>query len=85
MRENARRGFFNGSRAPFGYRVVETEALGNRGRRRKKLAINDAEAEIVRACVRAGLPASGRGQDRRQRRHRDHFRKQRQTDESGGR
>jgi site-specific DNA recombinase len=49
MRENARRGFFNGSRAPFGYRVVETEALGNRGRRRKKLAINDAEAEVVRA------------------------------------
>ncbi|MDE2294414.1 MAG: recombinase family protein, partial [Gammaproteobacteria bacterium] len=49
MRENARRGFFNGSRAPFGYRVVETEALGNRGRHKKKLAINEAEAEIVRA------------------------------------
>ena len=27
MRENARRGFFNGSRPPFGYRVVETKCL----------------------------------------------------------
>ena len=49
MRENARRGFFNGSRAPFGYLVTETEALGNRGRRRKKLAINATEAEVVRS------------------------------------
>jgi site-specific DNA recombinase len=49
MRENARRGFFNGSRAPFGYRVIETEALGNRGRRRRKLAINESEAEVVRS------------------------------------
>ena len=48
-RENARRGFFAYSRAPFGYRVVETEALGNRGRRRKKFAVNDAEADVVRA------------------------------------
>ncbi len=48
MRENARRGFFNGSRAPYGYRVVATEALGNRGRRKKKLAVDESEAEIVR-------------------------------------
>ena len=39
MKENARRGFFNGSNAPFGFRAVETEALGNRGKRKKKLAI----------------------------------------------
>ncbi len=49
MRENARRGFFNGSRAPFGYRAVETEALGNRGRRKKKLLIDEGEAAVVRA------------------------------------
>jgi site-specific DNA recombinase len=48
MRENARRGFFNGSRPPFGYRVVETEVLGNRGRRKKRLAVDEAEAAVVR-------------------------------------
>ena len=48
MRENARQGFFNGSGAPFGYRTVATEALGNRGRRKRKLAIDEAEATIVR-------------------------------------
>ena len=49
MRENARRGFFNGSRPPFGYRTVETEVLGNRGRRKKRLAVDEAEASVVRA------------------------------------
>ena len=48
MKENARRGFFNGSKRAFGYRAVETEALGNRGKRKKKLAIHEGEAEIVR-------------------------------------
>jgi len=48
MQENARQGFFNGSRPPFGYQVVETEALGNKGRRKKRLAIDQAEAAIVR-------------------------------------
>src|SRR5690606_37830914 len=48
MRENARRGFFNGSAAPFGYDAVPTEVLGNRGRRKKKLVINEVEATVVR-------------------------------------
>lgn len=48
MRENARQGYFNGSRAPFGYEAVATEALGNRCRRKKKLAIHEGEAAIVR-------------------------------------
>jgi site-specific DNA recombinase len=48
MKENARQGFFNGSCAPFGYRAVTTDISGSRGRRRKKLAINEAEAGIVR-------------------------------------
>ncbi len=47
MKENARRGFFNGSRPPFGYRVQETEALGNRGKRKKHLAIDAGEAATV--------------------------------------
>ena len=45
MRENARQGFWNGNRAPFGYRTVEA---GQRGHRIKKiLAINDAEGPLV--------------------------------------
>ncbi len=48
MRENARQGFFNGSAAPFGYQAVATERLGNRGRRKKRLAIDEAEAATVR-------------------------------------
>ena len=48
MKENARRGFFNGSRPPFGYRVQEIEALGNRGKRKKHLAIDPGEAATVK-------------------------------------
>ena len=48
MRENAKRGFFNGSHAPFGYGALATEAMGNRGRRKKKLAIDEGESAIVR-------------------------------------
>lgn len=47
MNENARRGFFNGSRPPFGYHVTETEAQGARGKRKKQLDIDPAEAAIV--------------------------------------
>ena len=48
MQENARQGFFNGSKPPFGYRTVETEAIGNKGRRKKRLAVDPAEAAVVR-------------------------------------
>lgn len=48
MKENARQGFFNGSIPPFGYQAIQTETAGSRGRKRKKLAINEAEAGIVR-------------------------------------
>lgn len=48
MKENARQGFFNGSRAPFGYQAITTDISGSRGRKKKKLAINEAEAGIVR-------------------------------------
>jgi hypothetical protein len=36
-RRNARQGFFNGSRPPFGYRTVETEAIGSKGHKKKRL------------------------------------------------
>lgn len=48
MQENARQGYSNGSRPPFGYCVVETEALGNKGRKKKRLAIDPAEAAVVK-------------------------------------
>ncbi len=48
MKENARQGFFNGSCPPFGYQAISTDISGSRGRKRKKLAINEAEAGIVR-------------------------------------
>ncbi len=48
MKENARQGFFNGSKPPFGYQVITTETQGSRGRKKKKLEINEAEAGIVR-------------------------------------
>src|SRR3990172_5585452 len=48
MQENARQGFFNGSRAPYGYRAADTDVVGNRGGKRKKLVVDPAEAAIVR-------------------------------------
>ena len=48
MNENARQGFFNGSRAPFGFNAIDTEVAANRGGKRKKLVVDPAEAEIVR-------------------------------------
>ncbi len=48
MLENASRGFFNGSRAPFGYQVVETDVVGHKGKFRKRLALDETEAFIVR-------------------------------------
>ena len=48
MKENARQGYFNGSKPPFGYQAVATDRAASRGRSKKKLAINEAEAGIVR-------------------------------------
>ena len=36
MRENARQGFYNGSKPPFGYISVTTDIAGSRGRKRKE-------------------------------------------------
>ena len=48
MKENARQGFFNGSKPPFGYRTVETERIGNKGKKKKCLEIDPAEASTVK-------------------------------------
>ena len=55
MRENARQGFFNGSKAPFGYRAETTDVSGSRGRKKKKLAIDETEADVVRLIYRLYL------------------------------
>lgn len=48
MKENARQGYFNGSHAPYGYQAIVTDIAGSRGRKKKKLAIDEAESGIVR-------------------------------------
>jgi len=48
MKENARQGYFNGSKPPFGYQAVVTGQAASRGRSKKKLEINESEAGIVR-------------------------------------
>lgn len=47
MQENARQGYWNGSRPPFGYKTEEVNAEGRHGKK-KKLVIDPAEAEIAR-------------------------------------
>src|SRR6266446_2881512 len=50
MLENARQGFWNGSKPPFGYRTVEVEKRGQRIK--KHLEIEEREAAIVRQIFR---------------------------------
>jgi site-specific DNA recombinase len=47
MKENARQGYWNGSHAPFGYRAVEVGTAGARGRKKRRLEVDPAEAETV--------------------------------------
>ena len=47
MKENARQGYFNGSKPPFGFKTVLAEATGRRGQK-KRLEIDHAEAAMVR-------------------------------------
>lgn len=48
MKENARQGFFNGAKPPFGFRLKETDQVGNRGRKKKRLTVEENEAAVVR-------------------------------------
>ncbi len=47
MNENARQGYWNGARPPFGYKTIAVETKGDAIK--KKLAIEPSEAEIVKA------------------------------------
>ena len=53
MKENARQGYWNGSKPPFGYRAVEVERRGSRIK--KRLLIDPVEAETVRLIFRLFL------------------------------
>jgi site-specific DNA recombinase len=46
MKENARQGYFNGSKPPFGYRKIELDIPAAKGKK-KKLDIDEAEASVV--------------------------------------
>lgn len=60
MNENARQGFWNGARPPFGYRVVAAEQRGTKTK--KKLEIDPIYADVVRRMYRMALEGvDGRG------------------------
>jgi site-specific DNA recombinase len=61
MRENARQGFFNGSRPPIGYHTVEVELAGNKGKK-KQLEVDGPEAVVVKRVFECYLYGH-RGQD----------------------
>jgi hypothetical protein len=50
MRKNARQGFWNGSKAPYGYAVVAAEQRG--AKTKKRVAIDPVEAEVARLMFR---------------------------------
>jgi site-specific DNA recombinase len=57
MKENARQGFWNGSMAPIGYKLVEAETRGTKVK--KKLGVDSVEAETVRLMFNLYLQGDG--------------------------
>ncbi len=57
MKENARQGFYNGSRLPLGYALAEVEKRGRRTK--KRLVVDPVEAETVRLIFRLYLEGDG--------------------------
>jgi site-specific DNA recombinase len=57
MKENARQGFYNGSRVPLGYTVEDIEKRGHRTK--KRLTIDPVEAETVRLIFQLYLEGDG--------------------------
>ena len=47
MKENARRGFINGSKPPYGYRAFEVDIEGAKGKKKKRIEIDPIESVIV--------------------------------------
>ncbi|SEE64462.1 Recombinase zinc beta ribbon domain-containing protein [Rhizobiales bacterium GAS188] len=57
MRENARQGYWNGSRPPYGYRIASAEQRG--ARTKKKLEIDLLQADHIRLMFRLALHGEG--------------------------
>ena len=57
-KENARQGFWNGSRRPIGYRVVAAEQRG--AKVKKRLEIDPLHADTVRLIYRPALEGDGK-------------------------
>ncbi|NSZ58401.1 recombinase family protein [Agrobacterium tumefaciens] len=57
MNENARQGFWNGARAPIGYRIVAAEQRGSKTK--KKLEVDPLHSETVRLIYRLFLEGDG--------------------------
>ena len=58
MAENARQGFWNGSKPPFGYETYEAERRGTKSK--KKLRINTCEAETVKLIFNLYIHGDGK-------------------------
>src|SRR6516225_1864173 len=58
MKENARQGFWNGARPPFGYATRIAERRGNKDK--KVLIVEEQEAQIVRLIFAMASGAKGR-------------------------
>ncbi len=58
MRESAKQGFWNGARAPLGYRIVEAERRGSKIK--KRLDIDPVEAETVRLIFKLYVSGDGK-------------------------
>lgn len=54
MKENARQGYFNGSRTPYGFKAVELDIKGNKGKK-KRLEVDPNEASLVNQIFRLYL------------------------------
>ena len=61
MRENARRGYLNGSKPPFGYRAVEVDVIGCKGKKKKVIEIDPYESEIVKRIFNYYLNGNSKG------------------------
>ncbi|SDR45455.1 Site-specific DNA recombinase [Rhizobiales bacterium GAS113] len=59
MRENARQGYWNGSRPPFGYKIVAAEMRG--ARTKKKIEPDPTQLETVRLIFRLARIGDGEG------------------------
>lgn len=57
LRENARRGFWNGGNTPYGYRIIGAEKRGKTSK--KKLAVHEDHAAILRKMFDLSLHGDG--------------------------